>query len=401
MIVPLTVRQGAGLFLVRRARTIAAPHQVRLVVTAFLALLVVDLGRLHLSAATTGSDGGGAVFLAEGLAYAAVAVSLWRLPAGLCLAAGALGVGAAVGGTGLEPVLLLVLGVLVGVRGERRTGVAYAGGVLLLAGTTVLLHPAHVVFVLAWFAGSAAVGLAAGSTAARLRRGGAAEDRSLAEDALEDLRIRGDERRVLAAELHDVVTHQLSTMSLQVMGHADSHDVDELRVVLRKVGRSADSALAELRLLNQVLHADPTTAPTAAEVPALSQRLAPTAAAAGWARRLVEAGLDPVIEVPGRADRIGVSAQATLVRALDAVGENFLGHAPPRARCEVVLRLTGAQAVLRASSPLGDASPSGPVRLGWGLRGLRERVHMSGGTFLAQPVADEGAWVVAVSLPLD
>lgn len=72
---------------------------------------------------------------------------------------------------------------------------------------------------------------------------------------LEDqaLRVHAQERDELARELHDVVAHQLSIASLQVMGHRDSEDVVELRDALDRIDDATRAALSELRLLVGVL----------------------------------------------------------------------------------------------------------------------------------------------------
>jgi signal transduction histidine kinase len=399
----VSVREGAGLYLVRRARTLTAPHQLRLLVTAFVALLVVDLGRIHLGRLEAGDPVRWASAGGEVLSYLAIALVLWRPVAGLVLAGFALVAGLAVGGTATEPALLLVMGALVGWRGERRTTRAFVIGVLGYLVLAASLNATHMVFVLGWFGGAAAIGLAGGLLGLRLGRHRNREGRQLAEVATEDSRLRSDERRLLARELHDVVTHQLSNVSLQVMSHLDSTDAEELRGVLRRVNRATDSALTELRLLVRVLRDDPATAAGIDELGELSRRVPPTAAAAAWARRLVEAGFDPAIEVPAKADRLEMTTQRTVTRALEVTFDNILRNAPPRSRCTVDVTVNGTQVVVRATNPVQAPGRKKAAGLGWGLRGLRERVDLTGGGFSAGLTAagpGEPEWVVVVTLPL-
>lgn len=261
----------------------------------------------------------------------------------------------------------------------------------------------HRALLLGWLGGVAVAGAVAGLAATRSHRRRRPVGWCLDDDvAAEDARLRDDERRVLARELHDVVTHQLSTVSLQVMSHLDSGDADDLAQVLRRVQAATGSALTELRLLVRVLREHPSAGGGRDGVGQLSGRRTPTEVAAGWAGRLVEAGFAPVVEVPTWADRLEMTVQATLVRTLDVACDNILRHAPPRSRCTVTLTLHPAQVVLRAVSPLPVRQPD-QVALGWGLRGLRERVDLIGGAFSAGPslAAAGRQWVVVVTVPHD
>lgn len=399
----LSAREGAGLYLVRRARTATAPHQLRLLATAFVAVLAVDLARIHLGQLRAGESVPWATAGFEVLSYVAIALVLWHPLTGLGVAAVAVAIGAAAGGTGLEPLVLLIVGALVCARGSRRLAGVFGIGVACFLTVNVALQSEHATFLLVWLGGAAAAGAAVGLGTKRLYRLRDQGGRHLAEVAGEDARLRADERQLLARELHDVVTHQLSNISLQVMSHLESTDADELRKVLKKVNRATDSALTELRLLVRVLRDNPATAAGVDEVGELSQRVAPTMAAASWARRLTDGGFDPSIDIPARADRLEMTVQGTITRALDVACDNVLRHAPARSWCRVTLSVNPTQVVLRAASPL-PAEQDGSAALGWGLRSLRERIDLTGGGFSAGPsTAGPGdpEWVVVVTLPHD
>lgn len=399
----LSAREGAGLYLVRRARTITAPHQLRLVVTAFLALLVVDLGRISLTQAGSSDATPLTVVGAESLCYLALALVLWRPAGGLVLAGVALFTGLAVGGTGLEPIVLAIMGLLVGLRPSVRARQGFTLGTLTFAGISVLLQLDRAAFVAIWFFGAGLVGLVAGSAIRWLSRRRTKIDQRLAEAATEDARIRADERRVLARELHDVVTHHLANASLQLMSRADVTDLDVLRKTVRRVADSVSASQTELRLLVKVLRDDPATAAGANEVSELSERLSPTAAAAHWARRLIEAGFDPDIDIPAVADHLQLTVQNTLTRTIATGGQNVLDHAPARSTFTLSVHVSETQVVVRAANPAPPETTA--VRLGWGLRELRERVDLTGGAFSAGtsrvPGEEHRQWVVTVSVPRD
>ena len=221
--------------------------------------------------------------------------------------------------------------------------------------------------------------------------------------AAEDARLRDDERCVLARELHDVVTHQLSTVSLQVMSHLDSDDAVDLAQVLRRVDGATSSALTELRLLVRVLREDPGRGSGPDELAELSRRRAPTEAAAAWSSRLVDAGFDPDVDVPAWADQLEMTVQTTLVRTLDVACDNILRHTPSGSGCMIALAVHPTQVVISVTSPL-PVPRHEPVALGGSLRRLRERVDLVGGGLRAGPAPAAGSgpqWVVAVTMPRD
>lgn len=404
MTAALSTGESAGLYLVRRARTLTAPHQLRLLATAFIGVLVVDLGRVYADRLQQGDAVPWAAAGSEVLAYAAIAVVLWSPVIGLAVAGAALAAGLAVGGTGMEPMVLLIIGARAAGRGTRRLTWVFLAGVVCYLTVTIALAAEHAAFVLGWFGGAATVGTVVGVAAKSFRRRRDRGGRHLAEQAGEDFRLRADERRLLASELHDVVTHQLSNVSLQVMSHLESEDADELRKVLKKVSRSTDAALTELRLLVRVLRDYPATPSATDEVAELSRRLAPTQAAASWARQLTDAGFDPVIEIPAQADRLGMTVQATITRTLNVSCDNFLRHAPARSRCTVTLSINPTQLTVRAANSLPAPQQNTSTALGWSLRGLRERVDLTGGTFSAGPSpagGEDPEWVVVATLPHD
>lgn len=76
----------------------------------------------------------------------------------------------------------------------------------------------------------------------------------------------------------------------------------------------------------------------------------------------------------------------------------MLRYAPSGSTCDIALDV-GAAAALRVSSELSPTRRRSDLSTGWGLRGLRERVELSRGTFAAGP--SDGYWIVEVTLPVD
>jgi signal transduction histidine kinase len=230
------------------------------------------------------------------------------------------------------------------------------------------------------------------------------EQRAVGRGAVDDGRLRAAERGILTFELQDVIIHHLSNASLQVMSQLKADDPGQLREVLRRVTNCTESALSELRLLVRVGRDDPAAATGTDAIGQLSQRFPPTEAAAQWAQRLVAAGLDPVIKFPHQADQLRMTAQRTLVRALEVAGQNILQHSPARSRCAVTVHVDARHVLLEATNPLRTPAADHSHPLGRSLRSLRERVDLTGGVLRAGPsvsAAGDREWAVVVLLPAD
>jgi len=86
----------------------------------------------------------------------------------------------------------------------------------------------------------------------------------------------------------------------------------------------------------------------------------------------------------------------TFGRIMQEATTNIVRYAPAGSVCRFTL--TVAEDVrLRVSSPLAPRERRSTLSLGWGLRGVAERVELSHGAFSAGP--ERGSWVVEVSLP--
>ncbi|GAA2116528.1 histidine kinase [Kitasatospora saccharophila] len=207
-----------------------------------------------------------------------------------------------------------------------------------------------------------------------------------------------EERARIARELHDVVAHHMSVITVQ----ADSAPyriaglppaaVEEFG----QIAAAARGSLAEMRRLLGVLRADG-SAPDKTPQPGLADlpKLLATAGQAGVRAELaVEEGVSALGPVP---DAVALSAYRVVQEAL----ANVVRHAPG-ATAEV--RLSPADGALaltvRNGPPPGRAAAvesSGGT--GQGLVGMRERVRLLAGTLDTGPTADGGYRVSAV-LPL-
>ncbi|MEU0333585.1 histidine kinase [Streptomyces sp. NPDC006193] len=193
------------------------------------------------------------------------------------------------------------------------------------------------------------------------------------------------ERTRIARELHDSIGHALTVAVLQAGAARAARDpefTDRALSAVEETGRAAledlERVLGVLREAEQPVSARPTLADAG--------RLLESARAAGAA---VEAEVTGAVEaVPGPVSREGY-------RILQEALTNVLRHAgavPVRVRVAV----DGGLLALEVRNPLPGTTP-GPGR-GSGLRGIRERAALLGGTARGGP--HEGDWQVRAELPL-
>ena len=161
------------------------------------------------------------------------------------------------------------------------------------------------------------------------------------------------------------------------------------------VDEAAGEALTELRLLVQVLRDDPATAASGTELRELAEMLPPTEAAAEAERALLDAGFETRMELPAAIDGLSLTVQRTLTRTIRQATDNVIRHAPPKCRVEVQGRVRDHEVILTITNPVPPGTR--PPCLGWGLRGLRERASLTGGSLSAGIQSDN--WVVSLALP--
>ena len=240
-----------------------------------------------------------------------------------------------------------------------------------------------VVMFVAWYVGRRV----------RLREQRAAELRR--EQAAETHRIVIEERTRIARELHDVVAHRVSLMTVQA-GAAKAvaaHDPEGALRAMSAVEEAGRQALDELRHLLGVLRpeTDPDglgPQPGLADLPRLVEQTRGAGLDVSLATDGVEAGL------PARVDLFAY-------RIVQEALTNVLKHAGPGARTEVRLGTDGRGVVIEVlDDGPGATAPPGPAVGGAGARGpgsggMRERARLLGGTLDASPRPGGGFSVVA------
>jgi signal transduction histidine kinase len=233
-------------------------------------------------------------------------------------------------------------------------------------------------------------------------------------DALREREARAaveEERRRIARELHDVVAHHVSVMTLQAGGLeqrllAGGGD-DQASGAAAAIRRTGKEAMIELRRLLGVLRTDTVAAADDRQPQPDLDRIADLVA-----RMRDEAGLPVAFRREGSGRPVGAGVALAAYRIVQEALTNTLRHAGPVAT-EVAVTVTDDAIQLRvadegmvsADKGVGSASgrrPSDPDRQirrsGHGLAGMRERVGLFGGTIQAGP-RPGGGWLVAAELP--
>jgi signal transduction histidine kinase len=215
------------------------------------------------------------------------------------------------------------------------------------------------------------------------------------EQAAEARRIVVEERSRIARELHDVVAHRVSLMTVQA-GAAKAVAAEDPEGALRAMGAVEEAgrqALDELRHLLGVLRpeTDPDglgPQPGLADLP----RLVEQTRGAGLDVSLATAGV-----VAGLPARVDLFAYRIVQEALT----NVLKHAGPGAHTEVRLGTDRRGVVIEVLDDGSGASGlAGPDvddagGRGHGIVGMRERARLLGGTLDARPRPGGGFRVVA------
>lgn len=225
-------------------------------------------------------------------------------------------------------------------------------------------------------------------------------ERAEREAALRAEAARTAERTRIAREMHDVLAHRLSMVSLHAgaLAHRRTASPEEIRDALEVVRAGARDALVDLRAILGVLR-DPDADPAApdevdtaamAPQPTLADldRLVDGVRAAGTPVTLHN-GLD-VAAVPDECGR-------TLYRITQETLTNAARHAPGHP-VDVVLRDAGGGEIeLDVSNPLPPSGTPGPP--GNGLLGITERAELAGGRVLARGADGAERFRVAVRVP--
>jgi signal transduction histidine kinase len=229
----------------------------------------------------------------------------------------------------------------------------------------------------------------------RLRSRAERAARALREQAAEARRIVVEERTRIARELHDVVAHRVSLMTVQA-GAARAvatADLDGALRAMEAVEEAGRQALGELRHLLGVLRPE-------AELDGLGPQ-------PGLADlpRLVEqirgAGVEVSLSSDGASDGLPARVDLFAYRIVQEALTNVLKHAGPGASSEVRLGADRDGIVIEVlddghgEAAMSGSGPGTDGTRGHGIIGMRERALLLGGTLDTRPRPDGGFRVLA------
>ncbi|UUU21882.1 sensor histidine kinase [Streptomyces sp. DSM 40750] len=208
-----------------------------------------------------------------------------------------------------------------------------------------------------------------------------------------------DERMSIARELHDVVAHHVSAISVQtgLAGYVFTSDPKTAREALGTIAGSAHEAMAEMRRMLVVLRegteraqegtGDPTATPGLGRLEQL-------------ARRVTAAGVPVDVRITGAPFALPPGVDLCVYRVIQEALTNVMKHAPA-ANASVTVHYDEAAVRVRVTDDgqapvLADATV-GPAA--HGLIGMRERAGIYGGTVTAGP-GPQGGFEVALTVPV-
>jgi signal transduction histidine kinase len=201
-----------------------------------------------------------------------------------------------------------------------------------------------------------------------------------------------DERRRIAREVHDVIAHSLSVTLLHVTGARralqQDRDVDDAVDALEQAEQQGRQAMDDIRRTVGLLDDAP-------------MKLAPEPGVDDIADLIdgfVRAGLGVAFHAEGSTERVSAAIGLALYRITQESLANVAKHAA-ESNVRVMLACSRSSASLSVVNEAAVPVAVGTRPEGRGLRGMRQRIELLGGT-IQVGAADDG-WSVRAVIPLD
>lgn len=203
------------------------------------------------------------------------------------------------------------------------------------------------------------------------------------------------ERQRIARELHDIVAHDMTVMTVQAAAARRVLPTDPARAAaaLHAVEEAGHEALSEMRRLLGVLRPDATEAGRAPQ-PGLARL-------DDLVRQMREAGLDVAISTVGEARPLPAGIDLNAYRIIQESLTNALKHGGPQTSARVVLAYGDETLDIEVSDDGRGAAVAlgGNGQTGRGLVGMRERAALLHGILTAGP-RPGGGYRVKTQIPL-
>jgi signal transduction histidine kinase len=204
-----------------------------------------------------------------------------------------------------------------------------------------------------------------------------------------------EERTRIARELHDVIAHSLSMV--QVQASTARYRLPEIgaeaAAEFDSIAATARESLTEMRRMLGVLRTEDQTVELAPQ-----QGIADVPALVDTVRR---AGVTVGLEITGDSGVVPPTVQIAAFRIAQEALSNAVRHASGThitVRIQIDAATVGIR-VRNAPSPISSTASTTSTGPGHGLRGMRERAELLGGTLTAAATSD-GGWEVNAVLPV-
>jgi signal transduction histidine kinase len=210
------------------------------------------------------------------------------------------------------------------------------------------------------------------------------------------------ERRRIARELHDIVSHAVTAIVLQAAGAARVADTDSAQVTqsLTHIETTSKQAMAELRRLLGVLEASDPAHHTAG-----IDELGPQPGLAdvtGLVASLRATGMPVTVEVVGTPRNLDPGIDLAAYRIVQEGLTNVLKHAGTDSNPRLRLSWEAQNLLIQIDNDtnLTQTHRGRALSVGRGLLGLRERAHAVGGRLHAG-LHHEGGYRLTATIPLE
>ena len=203
-----------------------------------------------------------------------------------------------------------------------------------------------------------------------------------------------DERTRIARDLHDVVAHQMTVMTLQAEGARRVADGSDPRVVkaLETISDAGHSALTEMRRMVGLLRAP--------EEESETEPLPRLADVEHLVEKVRAAGVPVDLDVEGDVRRLAEGTELSAYRIVQESLTNSVRHGGPDVTAKVAIEYKEDHLdVLILDYGRGASTDTGDG-VGHGIVGMRERIAVLGGEFSAGPKKGGGYQVHAV-IPIE
>lgn len=214
-----------------------------------------------------------------------------------------------------------------------------------------------------------------------------------------------EERRSLARDLHDIVAHNLTIISMQARAATYAGTDEAAKTAVDVIGSSAGEALGDLRRMLSLLQAEGLVA---GDQESAQRDLGEGASALDleygavkFGRMLESLGIYTTVDTGDLEQDIPQSVETALYRVLQEAVTNVAKHSGEGGECHIAVHVREGQLELAVDNTLpmsGSATRAGWNSSGSGLIGMRDRVDAFGGSMSS--ARDGQWWRVRAEVPL-